>query len=147
MKYILMFGTLIAGAMLPVQNILNTRLGKQTGGPLMGVLISFIIGTMLLIMINVGTNAGAIASIKPAKIFPRFIWLGGVLGAAFLAYTTWVSGHQNLALTFVLIVCGQILMALLIDNYGWLGKEIRPITTSQFIGVILILAGIYIIKK
>ena len=42
MRYILMFLTLVIGALMPVQAILNTRFGKQIGGPLMGSLMSFL---------------------------------------------------------------------------------------------------------
>ena len=41
MRYILMFLTLIIGGMIPLQAVLNTRLGRQIGGPLMGSLMSF----------------------------------------------------------------------------------------------------------
>jgi bacterial/archaeal transporter family-2 protein len=147
MKYVWMLGTLMAGALLPVQNLINTRVGKQTGGALMGVLISFIIGTVVLILINALVNYNAFASVRPSRITPWYLWLGGFMGAAYLGYTTWVNQQQSLALTFVLIVCGQIIMALLIDNYGWLGAVVRKVTLTQVIGVILMLGGVLLVRK
>jgi transporter family-2 protein len=45
MKYILMIITFFVGAIIPVQAVLNAKLGKQTLGPLMGALLSFLTGT------------------------------------------------------------------------------------------------------
>lgn len=147
MKYLILFGTLMAGSLLPVQNIVNARLGRQTGGPFMSVLISFVIGTIFLLLINIVVNNQAFALVKTAKVTPWYLWSGGFLGALFLTYTTWAKDYQSIAMTFILIICGQIFMALLIDNFGWLGSEIKPITKTQIAGVLLVLAGIFLIRK
>lgn len=147
MKYVFMLFTLFAGSLLPVQAILNTRLGRQIGGSLMGVLMSFMVGLTCLFIANCFINNTALFTLRPAKTYPWYLWMGGVLGAAFLAYITWVNQKQGVALTFVLVVCGQILMSLLLDNFGWLGSTVRPITLQQLAGVLLILAGIFLIRR
>lgn len=147
MKYLLMLITLIIGALVPMQAILNTRLGKQVGGPLMGSLMSFFIGLLCLFILNIFTNATAFAELKPSQATPWYIWLGGVLGAIFVAYITWVNQQQGMALTFALVVSGQIFMSLLIDNYGLLGSAVRAITLEKIIGSVLIIAGLILVKK
>ncbi|HZF63583.1 MAG TPA: DMT family transporter [Chitinophagaceae bacterium] len=147
MKYLMLIGTLVAGSLLPVQTILNTRLGRQTGGFLVGVLLSFIVGTLCLLLINLFVSGNALVQLKPSKTHPWFLWLGGLIGAFFLSYTTWVNQKQGMALTFILIICGQILMSLLIDNYGLLGAKMQPVTGMKMAGVALILAGIFLIRK
>ena len=113
----------------------------------MSVLISFVIGTILLLLINLAVNHQSFALLKSAKVTPWYLWSGGFLGAWFLAYTTWAKDYQSMAMTFILIVCGQIFMALLIDNFGWLGTDIKPITKTQIAGVLLVIAGIFLIRK
>lgn len=147
MKYVLWFFTLIVGALMPVQAILNTRLGRQTGGPLMGSLISFIVGLVCLLVLNLISNYSAVIQLKPAATSPWYIWLGGVIGAIFVGYITWVNQKQGVALTFALVVSGQIFVSLLIDHYGLLGSAIRTITLEKIAGAILIIAGLVLIKK
>ncbi|MBL7763989.1 MAG: DMT family transporter [Chitinophagaceae bacterium] len=147
MKYVLWFFTLIVGALMPVQAILNTRLGRQTGGPLMGSLISFIVGLVCLLVLNLISNYSAVIQLKPAATSPWYIWLGGVIGAIFVGYITWVNQKQGVALTFALVVSGQIFVSLLIDHYGLLGSAIRTITLEKIAGAILIIAGLILIKK
>ena len=147
MKYLLLFLTLVTGALLPVQAILNTRLGKQTGGPLMGSLLSFIVGLICLLVLNLVTNTSAVVNLKPATVMPWYIWLGGFLGAIFVGYITWVNQQQGVALTFALVVSGQVFCSLAIDHFGLLGSAVRTITLEKILGAVLIIAGIALIKK
>jgi len=142
-----MFLTLLTGALLPIQAILNTRLGKQTGGPLMGSLLSFIVGLICLLILNLVTNTSAVVNLKPATVMPWYIWLGGFLGAIFVGYITWVNQQQGVALTFALVVSGQVFCSLAIDHFGLLGSAVRTITLEKILGAVLIIAGIVLIKK
>jgi bacterial/archaeal transporter family-2 protein len=147
MKYLYLLLTLLCGSILPVQAILNSRLGRQIGGSLMGVLMSFLVGSICLVVANGMLNGSALVAIKPGRTSPWYIWMGGVLGAIFLGYITWVNQRQGVALTFILVVCGQILMALLLDHFGWLGTVQRGVSPVQLLGVALILAGIFLVKQ
>src|SRR5690242_14152813 len=147
MKYLLMFLTLLTGALLPVQAILNTRLGKQTGGPLMGALLSFSVGLVCLLILNLAVNTSSAISLRPTTVTPWYIWLGGFLGAIFVGYITWVNQQQGVALTFALVVSGQLFCSLIIDHFGLLGSAVRTITLEKILGAVLIIAGIVLIKK
>ncbi len=132
---------------MPVQAILNTKLGRQTGGPLMGALMSFIVGLLCLLILNLSLNSSAVTQLKPGATYPWYIWLGGVLGALFVGYITWINPRQGVALTFALAVSGQLFASMVIDHYGLLGVAVRTITLEKFIGVLLIVAGLILIKK
>src|SRR5258706_12441081 len=147
MRYLIMFFTLIIGAMMPVQAILNTRLGRQIGGPMMGSLMSFLVGLICLFSLNLASNYSAVVQLKPSSTGPWYIWLGGLLGAIFVGYITWVNQKQGMALTFALVVSGQIFISLLIDHFGLLGSAIRTITLEKIAGAVLIIAGLLLIKK
>lgn len=60
--------TFFVGAIIPVQAILNTRLGKQTPGLLMGSLLSFVTGTVI-VALNAIINGTTI--FQPANLFHR----------------------------------------------------------------------------
>jgi len=147
MRYLLMVFTLLVGGLLPVQAVLNARLGRQTGGALMGALLSFSTGLVCLLALNLLTNAPAIMQLKPAAAGPWYLWMGGVIGAIFVGYITWVNQQQGVALTFALVVSGQIFLSLLIDHFGLFGSAVRAITLEKIIGSALIIGGIILIKK
>ncbi|HYK43672.1 MAG TPA: DMT family transporter [Parafilimonas sp.] len=147
MRYLLMFLTLLVGGLMPVQAVLNTRLGRQIGGPLMGSLMSFTVGLICLLVLNLAINTSAVINLKVASTGPWYIWLGGFIGAIFVGYITWVNQQQGIALTFALAISGQMFLSLMIDHYGLFGAAVRTITLEKIIGVGLIICGIVLIKK
>ena len=147
MRYILMLSSLFIGAILPVQAVLNTRLGKQTGGPFIGSLLSFLVGLICLFIINLFANYTALSNMKLLSVSPWYIWMGGLLGAIYVSCIIFVNQQQGVALTFALVVAGQIFISLLIDHFGLLGSIVRPVSIPKIIGAILIIAGLVLIKK
>lgn len=147
MKYVLMIITFFVGAIIPVQAILNARLGKQTSGPLMGALLSFFTGTICLLVLNMIVNGSGMFNLKQYATGPWYIWLGGLIGAIFVGYITFVNQQQGVALTFALVVAGQIFISLMIDNFGLFGSAVQTITLEKIIGAALIIGGIILIKK
>jgi transporter family-2 protein len=147
MKYVLMVVTFFVGAIIPVQAILNARLGRQTGGPLVGALLSFLTGSICLLVLNLMINGNAIINLKQNAVGPWYIWLGGFIGAIFVGYITWINQQQGVALTFALVVTGQIFISLFIDHFGLFGSAIRTITLEKIVGAVLIIAGVILVKK
>ena len=147
MRYLILLMTLLVGALMPVQAILNTRLGRQIGGPLMGSLMSFFVGLVCLFILNLFVNYSAVTQLKPSAAGPWYLWLGGLLGAILVGYITWVNQRQGMALTFALVVSGQIFISLIIDHFGLLGSAIRTITLEKIAGAILIIGGLVLIKR
>lgn len=147
MRYILMFSTLFIGALLPVQAVLNTKLGKQTGGPLISSTLSFLVGLIGLLIINLVVNYSAVSSMKLLSVSPWYLWIGGLLGAIYVTCVIFVNQQQGVALTFALVVAGQIFISLLIDHFGLLGSFVRPITIPKIIGALLIIAGLVLVKR
>ncbi|HEY2721701.1 MAG TPA: DMT family transporter [Chitinophagaceae bacterium] len=147
MRYFMVFLTLLIGAVLPVQAVLNTKLGKQTGGPLMGSLVSFLIGLIGLFIINLFINRTALFQIKPMSVSPWYVWLGGLLGAVYVGCVIWVNQQQGVALTFALVVSGQIFISLIIDHFGLFGSMVHQVNIQKILGAILIIGGLVLIKK
>jgi len=147
MRYILIFSTLFIGAILPVQAVLNTKLGKQTGGPLVSSLLSFLVGLICLFIINLVANYTAFSNMKLLSVSPWYVWMGGLLGAIYVSCIIFVNQQQGVALTFALVVAGQIFISLLIDHFGLFGSIVRPLSIPKIIGALLIIAGLVLIKK
>jgi transporter family-2 protein len=142
-----MLSSLFIGAILPVQAVLNTRLGKQTGGPFISSLLSFLVGLICLFIINLFANYTALSHMKLLSVSPWYLWMGGLLGAIFVSCIIFVNQQQGVALTFALVVAGQIFISLLIDHFGLLGSIVRPVSIPKIIGALLIVAGLVLIKK
>ncbi|MCR5863653.1 DMT family transporter [Flavobacterium sp. J372] len=72
----------LAGAFLPFQAGMNSKLAKTGGSPVHASMISFAIGVIALVMYIVLTSQNV--SWKGLKDAPAYAWLGGVLGAFYV---------------------------------------------------------------
>lgn len=137
--------TLLAGAFLPIQAGLNAKLGKAAASPLYAALISFLVGTLGLIIYILIT--GQTVSWTGLKNAPVYIWFGGLLGAFYITVMVLAFPQLGPGLTFGLIVAGQMLVSVLLDHYNVLVAQPNPVTYMRILGVLLVVTGVIIIRK
>ena len=70
-----------------------------------------------------------------------------MIGAFYVAAITFIVPTLGTALTFALIIAGQLLAAMVIDHYGWLGMSVHEITAGRIAGAVLLIAGVILIQK
>ena len=137
--------TLVAGAFLPIQAGLNTRLGKAIASPVYASLISFLVGLVdLLVYILVTRQTVSLAGIKEA---PGHIWMGGLLGAFYITVIIFAFPVLGPGLTFGLIVAGQMVVSILLEHFNILVAHPSPISYMKILGVGLVVAGVIIIRR
>lgn len=144
--YLFLLLALIAGAMIPTQAALNGRMAEAVGSSILAALISFVVGTASLIVYVLAVSM-PLGTLADARSAPSWAWLGGVLGAFFVAAATILVPRLGVALSFSLIVAGQMGITLILDHFGLLGMEQRPISLARLGGVLLVVAGVVLIRK
>jgi bacterial/archaeal transporter family-2 protein len=136
---------LVAGAMLPVQAGLNNQMGKALASPAWAVLVSFFVGTIAMLIYVTITKQSL--QLQQFKEVPITTWLAGVLGAVYVTSVVLAFPKLGAALTFGLIVGGQLTISLLLDHFNILVQVKHSINIYRIIGMILIVAGVVIIRK
>lgn len=146
MRYVFILMALLAGCILPIQASINAKLGSYLKTPLMAALINFLVGLVILLFFAIGSRTpnNICQAIKEAPIFS---WIGGLLGATYVTSIIFLVPRLGAALSFGLIVAGQLIFSLIIDHYGILGVPIQGINTGKIIGVILIILGVIMIRR
>ena len=71
---------LAAGAMLPFQVGINAELAGWVGGPVRAAFVSFLVGTVALLVLALAFARGAPSGERLAQA-PWWVWAGGLLGA------------------------------------------------------------------
>lgn len=145
-QYIFLFVALLVGAFLPLQVGVNTKLGEAVGSPLISALISFCVGTLALLSYILITGI-PLANVANAKNASPIAWTGGLLGAFFVASSIILLDKLGAAMTISLIIAGQMLMSLIMDHFGLLGMEVKPISPGRVAGVVFVIAGVILIRK
>jgi len=135
----------IAGALLPVQAGLNTKMGKEIASPVWASLISFVVGAIaLLIYVGVTKNSLQLSGLKTV---PAYTWVAGALGAFYVTVVVLAFPKLGPALTFGLIVAGQLLISLFLDHFNILVHQQHSINMYRIIGMLLIVGGVVLIRK
>jgi transporter family-2 protein len=136
----------LAGAMMPTQAATNNKMAAIVDSPILAAFISFVIGTVALFVYVVasGTPLGNIAAARNA---PPVAWIGGVLGAFFVTAAVTLVPRLGVAMTFSLIIAGQMIVTLIIDHYGLLGVPVKEVSLARIAGILLITAGVVIIRR
>ncbi|HEU5147422.1 MAG TPA: DMT family transporter [Chryseosolibacter sp.] len=136
---------LIAGSFLPIQAGLNTRLGNATGNAVYAALISFVVGGIaLLLYILITRQDGNVAGAKAA---PLVDWTGGIIGAVYVTVTILAFPRIGPALTFGLVVAGQMIMSVVLDHTNTLVAQQHAFNLYRLLGIAMIIGGVVLLRK
>jgi bacterial/archaeal transporter family-2 protein len=144
--YIFIIVAIIAGALLPMQAAMNHKIGQTMGNTLWASFISFVVGA-------VGVFAYMLISKVPlsllsnAKNVSPTLWLAGFMGAFYVSSIIVLIPRLGVALAFGLIIAGQMLSSLMLDQIGFLGMPIKEISWLRMLGAGLLVAGVVLIRK
>lgn len=142
---VLLFAVVI-GTSLPVQAGLNAQLARAAGHPVWSALISFAVGTVSLTTYVLVSRLPPVA-LASLRTLPWYAWLGGVIGAVYVPSVLLLLPRLGLALSFSLIIAGQLFISLLLDHFGWLGLPVQPISPGRILGAGLLIIGVVLIRK
>ena len=135
----------LAGALLPIQAGLNTRIGKEIQSPVWASLISFGVG--LLAMLSYVLLTKQKMNTTGISAVPMIYWIAGALGAFYVTVIVLAFPRIGAALTFGLIVAGQLTISLLLDHFKILVQQQHGINIYRIIGLLLIVSGVIVIRK
>ncbi|VDG18396.1 DMT family transporter [Lactiplantibacillus mudanjiangensis] len=133
---------LTIGIGLPIQTSINSRLRDSVGSPFLASLVSFTIGTVFLAIVTLTLDHTLLFSAGLFASQPWWLWLGGLFGVIYLTGNILLFPKLGSVQTVIMPVLGQILMGLLIDNYGWFDSKVTALTVTRGLGALLVLLGV-----
>ena len=133
---------IVAGAAMSVQGVMNTRLEEHVG---LWEANAYTQGTALVLSLLVmwffgSGDLGKLASVPKGYLF------SGALGL--LITVTVMLSIKGLSPTVAVsvILIAQLLVAAMIDGFGWMGQQKTSMNANQFIGLALMLGGVVVFK-
>lgn len=138
---------LVAGCLLGAQPSVNGQLGKYLEHPLQASLISFASGTLILLVLSVGTRAFPPVFTAPLRDFPWWIWCGGAIGVVLVTSSLILVPRVGSLPWFAAVMTGQTIAALLLDHFGLLGNPRAEASPLRLLGAGLLIAGVLVIVQ
>lgn len=137
------FIALVSGALMSVQGVFNTQVTKTTG---MWVSNGWVQLSAFAVCLVAWLIAGRDDVMTIAKVEPKYMLLGGVIGAG-ITWTVIKSMEQlGPAKAALLIVISQIIIAYVIELLGLFGVDKQPIDWRKIGGMIIALIGVAIFQ-
>ena len=137
------FIALVSGALMSVQGVFNTQVTKTTG---MWVSNGWVQLSAFAVCLVAWLITGRDDVMTIAKVEPKYMLLGGVIGAG-LTWTVIKSMEQlGPAKAALLIVISQLIIAYVIELLGLFGVDKQPIDWRKIGGMIIALIGVAIFQ-
>ncbi|HVI28888.1 DMT family transporter [Hansschlegelia sp.] len=141
-----MFLAAAAGASIVIQQALNTNLRTALNSAAWSGFMSYFVG-LLCMAIFALVLRDPLPSMAEAARIPWWAWSGGLFGAIFIALAILLIPSIGAATFIALLVAGQMLASIAFDHFGWLGLAERPVDLPRLIGVVLLIAGVVLIRR
>ncbi|MGG3562144.1 DMT family transporter [Neobacillus rhizosphaerae] len=134
--------SLIAGALLSVQNIFNSKVNERAGSWATTTLVLGLgfLASMVFGLLFEGKELFHLQNMK------LWYWFSGLLGIGVVTFIVQGMKHLGPSYAISIVFASQLAFALLWDSLGLLGLEKVPFTFKQLIGVLVIVGGVVVFK-
>ena len=145
MKSYLYAVTMFLGVVLTVHLAMNGKVGAVIGNPRVGNALFWCIGAVTAIAIGLsGWQAGALSGIR--QVNPLLL-TAGAMGASLVFGIAWIIPQIGAQQMTVMLLTGQILSAMVLSHFGWLGSPVQPVTLMNAIGALLMIGGVFLATR
>jgi transporter family-2 protein len=145
MLWLYLLFAVVAGAMLPFQFGINAQLSHWVGSPIRAAFVSFLVGTIALLIISAFVRR-PLPSLERLGEVPWWVWIGGLLGAFYVAGSIVTAPKLGAVTLVAAIVFGQTLASVLVDQFGWVGFKEHHASPGRLAGVVLVAAGVVLVR-
>lgn len=145
-KYILIIAALLIGGFLSIQGSINAQLSSFLKHPLQASLTNFLVGTVILILLNLFLRT-SVPSFSDLKAIPWYLFLGGAIGAMFVTSVVLLIPQIGVTTMLAASIAGQLIIAAVIDHFGFFGVSVHAISLSRVAGIVLLILGILLIQR
>jgi transporter family-2 protein len=135
------------GAFVVVQASINGELRGLVGDPYRTALVSTTVSTIFLFVLSGIVYRRPIPAGHVFTDATWWMWVGGVLGAIYVAAAAVLITKLGSAVMFTLVILGQLVMAVIMDHYGMIGLDKHPVSVPRIAGIALVLIGVVIVRR
>lgn len=141
LAYILM--VVLGGVVSGIQAPINSALSKKIGG-LEGAFTSFFFGTAILALVVLFFGKGDLRGVLSV---PKWQLVGGFFGAYLVTAMILAIPKIGVASAIFAAVIGQLVIGIVIDNFGFFGVQRIPFDGYRLLGIVLMITSLLLIFK
>jgi transporter family-2 protein len=135
---------LVGGMAVALQGQFMGQMDRNIGTA-ESVFITYGIGAVIAGLMMLLLKGGALSTAFTAV--PSYTFISGILGLIIVSSIGYTVPRLGVTAALTLVLVGQYFLATLIDSNGWFGTPIREIGFKQISGLLVILAGAYLVTS
>lgn len=132
----------LAGAFITLQGVANVRISDAIGtwqAATLTQLTGFVAAMLIFLFVRDGT------AVQLKQVHPLYLMGGGLAAFVIFSNVTAIQ-HVGVTLTIAALLIAQLLFTFVIDGMGWFGVKKQKIRLPQIIGILLMAAGVVMLK-
>jgi transporter family-2 protein len=113
-------------------------------GTLAAVCVTYGAGGLLaggLLLAMRDTHVAALRDVPP------YAYLSGALGLIVIAAISWGVARLGVVRGLLVVTLAQFLLGAAIDQFGWFGADVRVLDLPKLVGIVLLLAGGWLVLR
>lgn len=134
---------ILGGLAVGIQAQIAGSMGQRVGG----IASSFIVHFSGMVFSGLLLWGRGGEKINEWKSLPFYMLSAGVFGMFLYLSINITLPRLGSTTMITLILSGQLLAGLIMDQFGLLGTEVRPIDFTRGIGVLILVLGVFLIAK
>ena len=144
MKTSLLVLSMFLGIVLTVHLAMNGMVGAAINNPRVGNAVFWCIGAVMAVIIGLtGWQSGALAGITEVN---PILMTAGAMGASLVFGIAYLIPRVGAGPFTYALLAGQIISAMVLSHYGWLGSPKQPVTPMGIAGAIVLVIGVILTK-
>tara|TARA_Y100000590_G_scaffold463313_1_gene629778 strand:+ start:5098 stop:5553 length:456 start_codon:yes stop_codon:yes gene_type:complete len=145
----LLFLSILGGALIPIQAATNAKLANYFGHPILAATTSTLVSfSTLLVLSTILIFTRTQFNSTQVIALPLFFLLGGgIIGAYVVFISLTAAPILGVTTLFAALLAGQLVISVILDHYGILGLNSQKVDLQRLIGISLLIAGVYFVRK
>ena len=134
---------LIGGAAVGIQAPMAGAMSERLGG----TASSFIVHLSGAILSGVLLFLRGGEKMRDWQTLPWYMLIAGVWGLVLYLTISVTLPKLGGTMMMTLVIVGQLLVGMVIDHFGWLGVPVHPIGWERIVGILVLIAGGWLIAR
>lgn len=137
---------ILVGTCLPMLAITNGNLGKSFGSPFTATFGVFLVALAGITIVILASNAPLPTAMQIGNT-RWWYWIGGLIVVLNIVTFTVSPSKIGVGNMIVLFVASQLISSTVFEHFGLFGVVQHTINWQKIVGIILLVAGVFFIKK
>lgn len=116
----------------------------QVMGTRESMFITYGSGGLVIALIMLFAGGGKLAAWRQV---PPYAFSAGLLGLVIVGSIGYATARYGLIATFAVLLVAQYGVAAIIDHFGLFGAAVQPLDLQRMLGIVLLLAGAWLVLR